>query len=348
MASIKLRRGSGVPSGLTFGEPAFDITNSRLYVGITGGSALVGVAGGGVHSFNGLTGAVTGVTTGSANVFGPIQSFTNGISSAGGTFDSITRFSAGLCASGGTFSGTLNIPSGSTLSVLGRIVGNVVNTIHGFTCGVIFAGVNGITVDTSGAIGSAGRVNIGIQTAGSTSSTTAFSLLMKAGSTSGNVTTLSNTSDLIYYHPQSSLPVALIGATGISIRGGGGTSFLASSDINQLNLPSRLLGASINSLNRIFTIQDGAAGALIGATTAIRLYSGDGVFDEYTAIVYAKRLSTSRTYELPDASGTFALTEATQTFTAPQSFSSGLCASGVSAGSFILTSAGIRALTGTT
>ena len=82
MANIKLRRGSGVPSGLTFGEPAFDITNSRLYVGITGGSALVGVAGGGVHSFNGLTGAVTGVTTGTANTFGPLQSFTNGICSS--------------------------------------------------------------------------------------------------------------------------------------------------------------------------------------------------------------------------------------------------------------------------
>jgi len=88
MANIKLRRGSGVPSGLTFGEPAFDITNSRLYVGITGGSALVGVAGGGVHSFNGLTGAVTGVTTGTANTFGPLQSFTSGISSSGGAFDS--------------------------------------------------------------------------------------------------------------------------------------------------------------------------------------------------------------------------------------------------------------------
>lgn len=39
-----------------------------------------------VSSFNGLTGAVTGVTTGVANTFGPLQSFTVGISAAGATF----------------------------------------------------------------------------------------------------------------------------------------------------------------------------------------------------------------------------------------------------------------------
>lgn len=44
-----------------------------------------------VNSFNGLTGAVTGVTTGTANTFGPLQSFTNGISAAGGTFSSPIR-----------------------------------------------------------------------------------------------------------------------------------------------------------------------------------------------------------------------------------------------------------------
>ena len=37
-----------------------------------------------VTRFNGLTGQVTGVTTGNANTFGPLQSFTNGISAAGG------------------------------------------------------------------------------------------------------------------------------------------------------------------------------------------------------------------------------------------------------------------------
>lgn len=125
MASIKLRRGSGVPSGLTFGEPAFDITNSRLYIGITGSSVLVGVAGGGVHSFNGLTGAVTGVTTGTANTFGPLQSFTSGISSSGGTFSSQVNFVSGISASGGTFGGLVRFTGG--LSASGATFGPNVN-----------------------------------------------------------------------------------------------------------------------------------------------------------------------------------------------------------------------------
>ena len=92
MATLRFKRGSGIPAGLSLGEPAYDFTNNRLYVGVTGGVALVGASGAiGVASFNGLTGAVTGVTTGTANTFGPLQSFTNGISSAGGTFSGNVR-----------------------------------------------------------------------------------------------------------------------------------------------------------------------------------------------------------------------------------------------------------------
>jgi hypothetical protein len=73
-------------------------------------------------SFNGLTGAVTGVTTGNANTFGPLQSFTNGISSAGGTFSALTRFTAGISASGGvTLAGSLQ---GSTASFSGPVTIN--------------------------------------------------------------------------------------------------------------------------------------------------------------------------------------------------------------------------------
>ena len=76
-------------------------------VGLTNGSGIgLSVSGNtltfsniGVLSFNGLTGAVTGVTTGTANTFGPLQSFTSGISSAGGTFSDLTRFTAGISAS---------------------------------------------------------------------------------------------------------------------------------------------------------------------------------------------------------------------------------------------------------
>ena len=116
MASIKLKRGSGAPTGLTFGEPAYDFVNHRLYVGVTGGTVLVGGSGaiGGVLSFNGFTGAVTGVTTGTANTFGPLQSFTNGISSAGGTFASRVNFVSGISSAGGSFSAKITVRGTST------------------------------------------------------------------------------------------------------------------------------------------------------------------------------------------------------------------------------------------
>lgn len=106
MITIKIKKGAGTPSGLTFGELAYDVTNRKLFIGITGGNALLANTDGGVASFNGITGAVTGVTTGVANTFGLLQSFTSGISAAGGTFSSQTRFLAGITVAGGATFGT--------------------------------------------------------------------------------------------------------------------------------------------------------------------------------------------------------------------------------------------------
>jgi hypothetical protein len=94
---IKIKKGAGTPSGLTFGELAYDLTNKKLFIGITGGNALLANTDGGVASFNGITGAVTGVTTGVANTFGPLQSFTSGISASNITTDYL------VVAGGSTF-----------------------------------------------------------------------------------------------------------------------------------------------------------------------------------------------------------------------------------------------------
>ena len=88
-ANIKIKRGGGTPSGLTFGEPAFDTTNSKLFIGVTSSQIWVGaeidndtalaansqiklptqyaiktyidnnIAGGAVSSLNGITGAIS-------------------------------------------------------------------------------------------------------------------------------------------------------------------------------------------------------------------------------------------------------------------------------------------------
>jgi hypothetical protein len=149
---IQIKRGSTTPAGLTVGEKAVNTSTNQIYIGGTGGTVWVGgeVTGGvdmgagsavsatrvptqsgvynyvrnnfvtsfngatgavtgvcaaaagtgisvsgstgtvtitniGVQSFNGLTGAVGGVTTSVANTFTALQTFTPGISAAGVT-----------------------------------------------------------------------------------------------------------------------------------------------------------------------------------------------------------------------------------------------------------------------
>ena len=128
MANIKIKRGAGIPSGLTFGELAFDTTNRRLYIGVTGSSALLANTDGGVSSFNGLTGAVTGVTLGGAAFTGLVSS-TVGFS---GAATNLTGNATGLTA--GTAS-RVQIAEGAGTSYYLALAGGTGNT--------------GIFVDTS-------------------------------------------------------------------------------------------------------------------------------------------------------------------------------------------------------
>lgn len=76
-------------------------------ISVSGATGSVTITNTGVQSFNGLTGAVTGVTVGGANTFTALNSFSAGLSAAGGatfsgTFSGTTgAFSNLLTASGG-------------------------------------------------------------------------------------------------------------------------------------------------------------------------------------------------------------------------------------------------------
>jgi hypothetical protein len=115
MAIIRIKRGPTVPTGLTAGELAWDYVNSNLFIGATG-TQIVRIAGSNsVQTFNGLSGAVSGVTTSVANTFTPVQTFNAGINSAGATFTALTRFTSGISANGGaTFHGQVRFASGLT------------------------------------------------------------------------------------------------------------------------------------------------------------------------------------------------------------------------------------------
>jgi hypothetical protein len=63
-------------------------------------SSSSSIAGDYVISFNGLTGAVTGVTTGNSNTFGPLQNFSSGLSAFGGTFSNNLQIVGNLLVTG--------------------------------------------------------------------------------------------------------------------------------------------------------------------------------------------------------------------------------------------------------
>jgi len=102
----------------------YDVTTNQWlntplqHIGVTrvnGATGSVSV----VSSFNGLTGAVTGVTVGGTNTFTALNTFNAGISAAGGTFSSLTRFTAGITAS------TLYVSGGATIGANTSVNGTV-------------------------------------------------------------------------------------------------------------------------------------------------------------------------------------------------------------------------------
>lgn len=102
---IKIKKGAGTPSGLTFGELAYDVTNKRLFIGITGGNALLTNTDGGVALFNGLTGGVT-LAAGTNITLTPVGN-TITIASSGGGGAGVTyyNFTEGATAPTGLSAG---------------------------------------------------------------------------------------------------------------------------------------------------------------------------------------------------------------------------------------------------
>jgi len=137
--TIKIKRGSTggvIPSGLTFGELAVNVTDALLYVGGTTGETILigGGGGGGSGGFTGATGA-----TGATGPTGAIPSdyvisfngstgaitFVNYVSSLNGSTGAITNvartnegntFSIRQVMNAGVTTSTLFVSSGTTLN----------------------------------------------------------------------------------------------------------------------------------------------------------------------------------------------------------------------------------------
>ena len=111
-------------TGNTGGTGPQGIQGTTGNTGGTGPQGNTGPVGDYVSTFNGLTGAVTGVTVGGTNVFTALNSFSAGMSASGGvtfsgtfsgatgSFSRLLTASAGISASGATFSGDIAVNGG--------------------------------------------------------------------------------------------------------------------------------------------------------------------------------------------------------------------------------------------
>jgi hypothetical protein len=133
--------------------------SGSTFISVSGSTGAVTITNTGVQTFNGLTGAVTGVTVGGTNVFTALNTFNAGISAAGGV-----TFSGNLKGVTATFSGNLtttgslttlgDVPSGvtsynnDTVAIVGDYYESAFAQLTGSTTGSIarFYGANSIKV----------------------------------------------------------------------------------------------------------------------------------------------------------------------------------------------------------
>ena len=116
-STIKIQRSDtpdATPSGLTAGEIAVNLADRKLFVGGTNESNITFLDSSAVvTSFNGITGAVSGITAGGANTFTALNSFSAGISAAGGvTFASDIRVNSITVGVGNDGGGAFNTAVG--------------------------------------------------------------------------------------------------------------------------------------------------------------------------------------------------------------------------------------------
>ena len=241
-----------------------------------------------VSSFNGLTGAVTGVTTGTANTFVQLQSFNSGISSAGGTFASQVRFLSGItCSGGATFNTDISVNS-----VLIGLGGGNVSTNVGI-------GANALRSNTTGFR----NVAVGMQA-------------LQFSTTSSENTAIG----------RRALNALTSGGANVGI---GSNAFIS-------------LGAGNNCVslgaNSTLTLSTGTGCIYIGASSDSSSSETENEIAIGTNVV---GLGSNTTVIGPT-------TQVSATIRGLVDAPSGLSASGISSGSYILTPSGIKALTGTT
>jgi len=82
--------------------------SGSTFISVSGSTGSVTITNTGVQTFNGLTGAVTGVTVGGTNVFTALNTFNAGISASGGTFGPNRLYTSGNISADGAIESGFN------------------------------------------------------------------------------------------------------------------------------------------------------------------------------------------------------------------------------------------------
>lgn len=310
MATIKFKRGSGQPTGLTAYEPAWDTTNNRFFIN------------------NGATALWIGAKVDNDNTLG-------GAGSSG--FVIPTQLAVKTYVDNQVISGI----SGSAVTGVNGLTGNV--TIFGSTGINVSAAGKGVTVSVSSIVALTNKVNTftdsqNIQGAGVnlqvTDSSTSDYILLDPNSNSINFFDNGSTSlvtlkavtggfaNQTITFPNETGTIALRGVaqtfSGLQTFSSGISSFGITTGNIRSNNGQNLLLSSTNTASAQLTLTGSAteAGTVLsvkaktinfgysGVTAALSFNDGSGAIGTITTLT---PYTTNREYYLPDASGTFVL-----------------------------------------
>lgn len=374
---IKNSTGSVPPTGLTFGEPAFvqgtGLTANRLYMGnSTSTSIWVGaeisttgtwtdnaaktslatqyatdqriatqISGSGVSSFNGTTGAVTGVGSAVAGT---------GISVSGAT-GAVTITNTGVQ----TFNGLTGAVGGVTTSVA-----NTFTAAQTFTAGITVSGsnLNAVNINTTGSVSinnnpatltttTAGNATVfnsvatslgiggaatGITIGAATGTINIRNPTIIVGNTVATITTASGTGNTLTVSPYGDFKIS---PTSTTSNGGDRTSLIVTN-------PDDALGTVLIRGGDLYL---GTKTSALPSTTPVNIvFEGatDNGFE--TTLTVTDPATADRTITLPDATGTVALTT---TSVASAVAGTGISVSGAT-GAVTITNIGVQTFNGLT
>ena len=318
---------------------------SAQTVGVSSFNGLTGAVTG-VSSFNGLTGAVSGVTTSVANTFTQLNTFSAGISTAGGTFGTPTQLV------GTNITGIATAFTASNVTTNANLTGAITSSGNGTTLGSFnSAQLATALTDETGTGVAVFDTNPNFTTSLTTNSVTlalfnnvypttlngfGAATTMTLGATSGNAVIRN--------------PILTLGnsnTSGSITTGNGNLIFVpGGSTINNGDIAS----LTITNTESVGQVQIEGGDLFLGnksdgtTTTPVNIVFEGTTADAFETTLTVTDPTADRTITLPDATGTVALT---QTSVASVVAGTGISVSGAT-GAVTITNTGVQTFNGLT